>query len=212
MTAGGLPSTSAGYTTSRWPEEVVLQVSVLVAGITLLAFGVKLLTDYQTADQAAVAYHQAPQCVMPSAVPTSSCYSVVIATVTQVLRSSLRYGSGYRLDLQLPTGSQSIWLAAAPPPIKGTPVGAKVWRGRVTLISAPDRLIETTENPLWQKGDSLLHAILILGLSVGLLLFLAVRPRGTPRAVIEYVRWLESRVRESSPPAKDVHDDVGGSR
>ena len=51
--------------------------------------------------------------------------------------------------------------------------GAKLWNRRATLISASDRLIETTDNPLWLESDALLRALLILAVGAGLLLIFA---------------------------------------
>lgn len=168
----GLPSAGGGDANRRL-RHAILQGFVLIAAMALLGFGVSVLSDYFTEAQVAAAYRRAPQCAGPSATATSACYSVVNATVARVYSWTSRYGSSYRVELSLPTGSQRVWLAAGPAPQRGAPVGVKVWRGQPTLISTAGRLIETTDNPLWLEGDTLLRALLILAVGAGMLLVFA---------------------------------------
>jgi len=154
-------------------KHAILQGITLVAGMALLGLGVNVLTDYSSAAQSAAGYRSAPPCELPTATATLSCVSAVDATVARVWGWTSRYGSSYRVDLDLPIGSQWVWLADGPPPQRGAVVGVKLWNGRATLISAPGGLIETTDNPLWLETDVLLKAILLLTLGAGMVLVFA---------------------------------------
>jgi hypothetical protein len=158
----------------------LLEAFSLVAGVALLIFGATLLGAYFDADRNAAAYSGAPLCQPPSAMLDPSCYGAVDATVTQVERWTAKYGTTYRMALQLPTGSRTVWLASGPAPARYSPVGVKVWRGRVTLISTPNGVIETSDNPLWQAGDALLNALMVLFLAAGLLLIFGWQWRAVP--------------------------------
>jgi hypothetical protein len=161
-------------------RHVVLQGLTLIAGMALVGFGVSVLTEYSRAAQSAVVYTRVPQCDRPPATATSSCYTAVDATVTWVWSWRSKYGSSSRVALDLPMGSQSVWLADGPPPSRGAVVGVKVWGGHAMLISAPTGLVETTENPLWQETDVLLRALLILLVGAGMLLIFAWHWRAGP--------------------------------
>jgi hypothetical protein len=154
-------------------RHALLQGLTLIVGMALVGFGVSVLTEYSSAAQSAAVYTRAPQCDAPPATATSSCSTAVDALVTRVLSWRSKYGSSYRVDLNLPIGSQSVWLADGPPPTQGAVVGVKVWRGRATLLSTPSGLIETTNNPLWQETDILLRALLLLVVGTGMLLIFA---------------------------------------
>src|ERR1700737_1756136 len=143
-------------------RHAILQGLTLIAGMALFGFGANVLTEYSRATQLAAAYRAAPRCDLPAATATSSCYSAVDATVAKVRSWRSRSGTSYSVDLVLPTGSQSVWLADGPPPVQGAVVGVKLWRGRATLLSVPNGLIETTDNPLWQETALLLRALLLL--------------------------------------------------
>jgi hypothetical protein len=151
-------------------RHALLQGLTLIIGVALVGFGASVLNEYSTAAQAAARYTRVPQCDRPPATATSSCSTAVDATVTWVWSWRSRYGSSSRVALDLPMGSQSVWLADGPPPTRGAVVGVKVWGGRAMLISQPTGLIETTENPLWQETDALLRALLILLVGTGMLL------------------------------------------
>jgi hypothetical protein len=154
-------------------RHALLQGLTLIVGMALVGLGVSVLTEYSSAAQSAAVYTRAPQCDTPPATATSSCSTAVDAVVTRVLSWRSKYGSSYRVDLNLPIGSQSVWLADGPPPTQGAVVGVKVWRGRAMLLSTPTGLIETTENPLWQETDILLRALLLLAVGTGMLVTFA---------------------------------------